>query len=289
MKKRVIFLCVTAALILTLSLTALAADPIFIYASEGKNKGMVLTDSGESYSGKYVSGDTDETYIDYTFNIAEAGDYIIWARVWASGDANNSLLYHMGGKASPNSVTFADNINTFDMRDALWGEQDVLNPNRPSWDNFYDPDIHNSEDWYGVWYWMPICYRGVSDEISFYKYTTDRFSLGAGDHTLTIYTRISEPDARFDMFIVTNDLSYDPSKAGGDPKTAWLAAHPAAAEEPEPAAEEAPAEPAAVPEPAAPAPEPAPPAPQTGDPFLIFQVTALLAAGTAYLARKKQK
>lgn len=281
-----VFLCMALALILALSTAVLAADPIFIHASSGKNNGMVLTDSAESYSGKYVSGFEDETGIDYTFSITEAGDYIIWARVWAAGDANNSLLYHMDGKASPNSVTFGDNINTFDTWDALWGEQDVINPNRPAWDRFYDPDKHNSEEWYEVWYWMPICYRGVSDEISFYKYTTDMFSFGAGEqHTLTVYTRILEPDTRFDMFVVTNDLSYDPNAVGGDPEAAWIAAHPPVVEEAPP--EEPPAEvPADTPEPAPVAPvEP----PKTGDLGLLFGMAAFLSAGAAYFARKKQR
>ena len=296
--KKILSILLAIALVLALlpavalpALPALAADPIFIHASSGQNKGMVMTDSAESFSGKYVSGFEDGTGIDYKFNITEAGDYIVWARVWAAGDANNSLLYHMNGKASANSVTFADNINTFDMRDALWGEQDVINPNRPAWDKFYDPDIHNSEDWYGVWYWMPICYRGVSDEISFYKYTTDRFALGAGDHTLTVYTRILEPDARFDMFVVTNDLSYDPNKVNGDPEAAWIAANP-----PPAAPEAAPEAPAAAPEaqeqPPAAAPEaPAarPPSPNTGDPVTLLGITALIGAGIAFAAKKKQK
>ncbi|MCL2517100.1 MAG: hypothetical protein FWF15_00925 [Oscillospiraceae bacterium] len=275
MKKRIIFAGMILALIFTLSLPVIAADPIFIYASEGKNNGMVLTGDAESYTGKYVSGFEDGTYIDYTFTITEPGDYIIWVRVWAAFDNSNSLLYHMNGKASANSVTFADNINTFDMYDALWGEQDVINPNRPAWDNFYNPDIHNGEDWYGVWYWMPICYRGVSDEISFYKYTTDLFTLGAGDHTLTIYTRILEPDARFDMFVVTNDLKYNPNDANGDPKSAWIAANPVIIEEPAAEVQEQ-------------APTIRPIAAQTSDGILIFVLITIISLVGAVVLKKRK-
>jgi len=276
MKKRIIFAGMILALIFTLALPVIAADPIFIYASEGKNNGMVLGNDVESYTGKYVSGFEDGTYIDYTFTITEPGDYIIWARVWAAFDNSNSLLYHMDGKASANSVTFGDNINTFDMWDALWGEQDIINPNRPAWDIFYNPDIHNSEDWYGVWYWMPVCYRGVSDEISFYKYTTDLFSLSAGDHTLTIYTRILEPDARFDMFVVTNDLKYNPNNVNGDPKLAWIAANPAIIEE-EPAAEvqtQAPTSP--------------PTAAQTSDNIFVLIVISIIAISISTMLHRRR-
>lgn len=290
MKKQIICAFMTLALLLTLSITALAADPIFIHASSGQNKGMVMTDDAESFSGKYVSGFEDGTSIDYTFNITEAGDYIVWARVWAALHDSNSLLYHMNGKANPNSVTFADNINTFDMHDEFWGEQDILWPGRPSWDNFYNPDIHNSEEWYKKWYWMPICYRGVSDEISFYKYVTDRFALSAGDNTLTIYTRILEPDARFDMFIVTNDLSYNPNNINGDPELAWIAANPPPAEvvEEAPAAETPEAQEQQEQPPAVASP---PRAPATSDnaAFLVWAAALAAAAVSAITAIRRRR
>ena len=285
MKKQIVFACVSFALVLMLSFAAFAADPIFMYASEGKNKGMAMTESAESYGGKYVYGTDDETYIDYTFTITEPGDYIIWARVQATDNAHNSILYQMDDQVKPFSTATP---NIFDFHDEFWGIQDVLNPYRDPRDNFYNPDVHNSEDFFNIWYFMPIGYRyqDPDDEGLFYKYTADVFTLGAGEHTLRIFCRIAEPESFFDMFIVTNDFGYNPNNVGGDPKLAWLAANPPPPPPTEEApVEEAPTEPPAAQEQTPPPVAATPQAPPTSDNTAAYVLTAVLAAAALSLSK----
>ena len=90
--KKIAYICMTAIVLLALSLPVLA-DTIFIESESGvmDSANPMQIGSGEgAFGGSYIYGsERGVQKISYEFEIAEAGDYYIWFRLQAIGSENN--------------------------------------------------------------------------------------------------------------------------------------------------------------------------------------------------------
>ena len=268
--KQIMFLLMTALLILTLSLPVLA-EFVFIEAESGKTSNFPIIDNAGAFNGKAIEAQTADDEIVYTFNIEKAGKYTIWARVWGVDSTMNSFLYSLNGDM------FNDALWIFDLYEAV-GE--ISNDADP----YYDPMI-NTSDLYETWYWMRINWRDNSGDPAIW-HNTKIFDMKAGENTLLIKAR--ELSSRIDKLIITDDLGYDPKTISGDPEAPYLAEFAAAKAAADAAAAAAAAEEAAP----APAAEqrPAPQAPRTADGSMVFVLILIPAAVlSVLLLRKKRK
>jgi hypothetical protein len=274
--KKIMCAFLIAILMLSLSLTV-SADTLFIEAESGAIKnGMLVVDANGAYSGKVIQSterDVDES-VEYTFNIENAGKYIIWARVYATHAEDNSYFFSVNG-----DMYNGHSLYTFDYYEDSDYEVNLDNPDNAK---FIRPEYQ--DPLYDVWYWIPLSFRDV-DEDPQTRHNVKFFDLPAGTNKLYVETR--EAGALIDKFIITDDLNYEPHKIDGDPETIYLA---------EKAAAEAAAAPAPEPAPAAEAATPAPvavptPAPQTSDNILfsILIFAAVCAAAIFVLKRRECK
>lgn len=252
------------ALILIFSLSAISvyADTLFIESENGTNSTFTIGNEAEAYGGKYISSAELEKEITYKFTIEEAGKYIIWARVYATNDTDNSMFFTMDGQGLEGQENYI-----FDYYEP--SEYEIAE-NRYTPDNFREPEAY-----YGHWYWLPLSYRDVNVDPNT-RFNLVEFNLNAGEHTLVINPR--EAGARMDKLIITNDMSYDPTKISIDPEEQWeldnIVVEEAAEETPAPVEETT----------------PTPTAPQTSDKNMISIV--LLAFATVITASfmiKKRK
>ncbi|MCL1792263.1 MAG: hypothetical protein FWG34_00175 [Oscillospiraceae bacterium] len=278
-KKQALCTCMTAMLILALSLPALAGF-VFIEAESGKTDNFPIISNADAFSGKAIEAQTDADTIEYTFTVENAGKYIIWARVMGIDSTMNSFLYSLDGEMNGADYWI------FDLPEAV----DLSNT-----DDAYYESKFSTDELYEKWYWMPINYRDVSDDPAVW-HNTKIFDMAAGEHTLVVKAR--ELSSKIDKFIITDDLSYYPNAIAGDPEIPYLealAAEKAAAEAAE--AEAAAAAQAAQQEEAAAAaatepPPPAAAAPQTSDgivfPVLIFIASLVLSAGLSFFRKGKK-
>lgn len=242
-------------LIFSLSVISVYADTLFIEAENGTNSTFTIGNDADAYGGKYISSAELEKEITYKFTIEEAGKYIIWARVYATNDTDNSMFFTMDGQGLEGQENYI-----FDYYEP--SEYEIAE-NRYTPDNFREPEAY-----YGYWYWLPLSYRNVNVDPNT-RFNLVEFNLNTGEHTLVINPR--EAGARMDKLIVTNDMSYDPTKISIDPEEQWDLDNMVV--------EEAPAE-----ETPAPVEEttPTPSAPQTSDNNMISIV--LLAFATVFTA-----
>jgi len=274
LKKTTMWACMIIVLAMILSLTVLA-DLIFIEAETGKAGGIETINDGGAYNGKCIQSTDTEQTIEYTFSIEKAGNYFIWARVYAESSGDNSYFYSLNGEK-------------YDLTDPEMFIFDFYedNENPTGGDYDFDPKIQG-DSLYSTWYWMRMNWRDTSEDPAIW-YNTKNHEMKAGNNTLLLQTR--EVGAMIDKFIITDDASYDPKKITGDPEAAYLE---------EKAASEAAA--AVVEEPAAPEPvvvaEPPPPAPvvevtpKTSDNmfnlFLGFVVISVVLSGVLTVMRRK--
>ena len=246
---------------------------VFIEAESGKNSGMQIADDAGAFNGKCIVSQDAEDTIEYTINIDNPGQYVIWARVYAEAASDNSYLYSFNG-------------DTFNGTDMWIFDFYEMNEQPTPNDRFFDPKLQGDE-LYFTWYWLRMNYRDPSVDPAAW-WNMQFFNMKAGANTLLLKTR--EIGAKIDKFIVTDDLDYDPKTISGDPEVPYLAklaeeaAAAAAAEE---AAREAEA---AANQPAAPAEQPVEEkpatAPPTGDAGLV--IFAALAAAAAFVVLKRK-
>ena len=233
-----------------------AGDFIFIEAESGKNSGMNIASDAGAYSGKCIVSKDAEDTMEYTIDIANPGEYVIWARVYAENEADNSYLYSLNG----------DLFNGTDMW--IFDFYEFNAQPTPS-DRYYDPLLQGA-DLYFQWYWMRMDWRDTNVDPAVW-WNMKFFDMKAGANEFLLKTR--EIGAKIDKFIVTNNLDYDPKLIVGDPEASYLAQ--LAAEEAAAAAEAAANE--EVPAPS-PAPDPGT-SPVTGNTGIIILFVALAASG----------
>jgi len=292
LKKQIIFMFTAILFIMAFTVTALAAEFIFIEAESGvfdASDPMLKGSGGGALNGTYIYGEENSLEkIKYEFEIKEGGDYRLWFRMQGQDDGSNSLFVMIDGAGFQQDNGYdTGEYYTFDMWEPSEGyTYSDTNPYLPTLENHKNPDwIYNPN-----WQWMPFAYR---DQITFdepmrHILVTPNFT--AGKHTIDIMTR--EPNCYLDKIIITNDLTYDPRGIAGDPEAVYLAAQAAAAESAAAAeaAASAPADEAPAPAPVAEvAPAPAPVvavAPVTSDNIAIFAVILMLSA-TAFFMRRR--
>jgi len=251
MKKQIIFIAVSVALIFAMATTVFAAE-IFISPSDYAFNN--LKEMRNSYSEKVMQFTGEEhgaNKYDLTFNIAEGGDYIMWARVYHESPDDNSLLYYDNG-----------NEYIFDAYQP-WGDSMFEQG------EFFDPG-----EYYDNFYWLKV---GERDDDGIPWNIDHVFKLKAGANTIMVANR--ENGFVIDMFILTTDKNYDPRNIRGNPKPENYAA-PSVEETvadvtPPPAAETSPpiAAPAA--------------APQTSDNILLPFMLLFISASFVFMIIRK--
>ena len=293
--KKIMYVCMTLILMLTLSFTVFA-EMVFIEADSGKldSTDPMKIGSGEgAFNGKYIFGEENGIEkISYEFEIKEAGDYYLWFRLMGHNDESNSFFVQIDGAGfNQEEGHFAGEWYTFDMWEPSEGyEYSADNQFLPTLENHKNPDWIYSPNWQ----WIPLAYRDQTIDPPV-RHNLVKHNFTAGKHTIEIMTR--EPGCYLDKIIITNDLTYDPRSISGDPEAIYLA-EIAAAEAAAKAAEEAAAAVAVVveaqPAPVAPVAVATPAAPpQTSDNaliyILIFILSSVVFSVSVISRRAKQK
>lgn len=275
LKKQIIFVLTAILFIMTFTITALA-DMVFIEAESGKIDGLSTVDDSGAFGGKAIQSTEAAETVEYNFNIADAGTYLIWARVKHENNEDNSYFYSLDG-STYNGV----DLWIFDYYEN--SEYELTADTK-----YLRPEYNDDNAILNKWYWIPLTYRDAEgDPVT--RHNPQYFEISAGSHTLLMETR--EVGALIDKLIITNDLDYAPHTIDGDPEAIYLAEIAAA--------EAAAAEAAAVDENAMgggddnvhvePAPvvtAPVAVAPQTSDNVSIFVIILMLSAAVLFARRR---
>lgn len=256
------------ALVLIMALSMLAinvhADTLFIEAETGTDSSMTIGSDSDAYGGKYIYSDELEKSITYKFTIEEAGKYLIWARVYATNDTDNSMFFLVDGQTLEGQENYV-----FDFYEP--SEYEIAQDNK-----LLPDDFRAGDPYYGKYYWLPLSYRDVNVDPAI-RFNYIEFDLKAGEHTLVMMPR--EAGARVDKLIITSDLSYDPTKISIDPEEQWAIDNaPVEIAEPEASAEA----------PVTTAPTPTVTAAQTSDSIVWLVFLSLAAVMTITLIAKKR-
>lgn len=130
--------------------------------------------------GKAIVSDAKTDTFTLKFNIAKAGTYAIWMKVFNTSQLDNSFIYKLGG---------VDKV--FDLNEA-----------------FQTEDLTFKQ--YNTWYWFKVNERGTGTA----RHVPVNFELAAGENTIVFTAR--EVGAFIDSIIITDDLDYDPGKFDGN-------------------------------------------------------------------------
>ncbi len=92
-------------------------DKIYIEAESGTlTPNMQLGNDPNASGGMYIYAPTGDPYqgsAEYTFNVAQAGNYVIWARIYAPSGAENSMFFVVDGAADTASFDFGKPYGTW--------------------------------------------------------------------------------------------------------------------------------------------------------------------------------
>ena len=212
--KKLACACLSLILIVALATSASAAHVIFFDSSHATLDGVQVVASADAFSGTYVQSTYAYQSATFTFNAEHAGTYMMWARVYAEHNEDNSWFFSFNGDLY-NDVE----LWVFDYYEASDFEVVETSP--------LILGGYNTDAWFSIWYWIPVTFRDTE------AYPPTRFNLRTfevreGENTMFIETR--EIGAKIDQFFMTTDLDFDPNTIDGNLEAHFAAIAAAEAE-----------------------------------------------------------
>ena len=222
--KKLACVCLSLILIAALATSASAAHVIFFDSSHATFDGVQVVTSAEAFSGTYVQSTDAYQSATFTFNAEHAGTYMMWARVYADNNEDNSWFFSFNGDMFNDWYLWV-----FDYYEASDFEVVETSP--------LILGGYNTDAWFNIWYWMPVAYRDFDADPPT-RFNLRTFEVREGENTMFIETR--EIGAKIDQFFMTTDLDFDPNTIDGNLEAHFAAIAAAEAEAAtEAAAEEA--------------------------------------------------